>query len=430
MSFDQAKIYVKSGDGGDGCVAFRREKYIPHGGPAGGDGGKGGDVVLVVNPHLNTLYYFSRNRHFKAKRGEHGRGKNQTGAAGPDLIVEVPPGTVVRDADTGRLLADLTEPDQRFVAAQGGRGGRGNARFVSATNQAPRMAERGEPGDERWLELELKLLADVGVVGLPNAGKSTLLTAVSAARPKIADYPFTTLTPNLGVAILDDYTSIVLADIPGLIEGASQGSGLGHAFLRHIERTRLLVHLLDGAGEDPLEAFDAVNAELAAFDERLAAKPQIVAFNKMDLPDAEALWPLVRGELTRRGYEVLAISGLTRSGTRELIYRLAQLLAELPEPESAPVVETPVLRPDLEDDFTVERDGASWRISGRRIERLARITRWDLHEAVSRFQKALEHMGISQALEDAGVRNGDTVYIGDTELEWGEDTDVEDSEPI
>lgn len=431
MFYDQAKIYVKSGDGGDGCVAFRREKYIPHGGPAGGDGGKGGAVVLVVNPHLNTLYYFSRQRHFKAKRGEHGRGKNQTGAAGPDLIVEVPPGTVVRDADTGGLLADLTEPDQRFVAAQGGRGGRGNARFVSATNQAPRMAERGAPGDERWLELELKLLADVGVVGLPNAGKSTLLAAVSAARPKIADYPFTTLTPNLGVAVLDDYTSIVLADIPGLIEGASQGVGLGHEFLRHIERTRLIVHLLDGAGEDPLEAFDTVNAELAAFDEGLAAKPQIVAFNKMDLPDAEALWPLVRAELTGRGYEVLAVSGLTRSGTRELIFRTAQLLAELPEPETTPVVEIPVLRPDLEeDDFTVERDGASWRISGRRIERLARITRWDLHEAVSRFQKALEHMGISQALEKAGVRNGDTVYIGDMELEWGEDTDAEESEPM
>jgi GTP-binding protein len=223
----------------------------------------------------------------------------------------------------------------------------------------------------------------------------------------------------------------VLADIPGLIEGASQGSGLGHAFLRHIERTRLLVHLLDGAGEDPLEAFDMVNAELAAFDERLANKPQIVAFNKIDLPDAEALWPLVSGELIGRGYEVLAISGLTHSGTRELIYRLAQLLAELPEPEKTQVVETPVLKPDLEeDDFAVERDGASWRITGRRIERLARITRWDLHEAVSRFQGALEHMGISQALEKAGVRNGDTVYIGDMELEWGEETDAEDLEPI
>jgi GTP-binding protein len=384
-----------------------------------------------VNPHLNTLYRFSRKRHFKAVRGEHGRGKNQTGANGSDMVVEVPPGTVVRDADTGELLADLTEPGQRFIAARGGRGGRGNSRFVSATNQAPRMAERGAPGEERWLELELKLLADVGLVGLPNAGKSTLLAAVSAARPKIAPYPFTTLEPNLGVVVLGDYTSMVLADIPGLIEGASQGAGLGHEFLRHIERTRLLIHLLDGAGEDPLEAFDTINAELAAFDERpatlpagsvsLKTKPQIVAFNKMDLPDAQALWPLVRDELTRRGYEVLAISGLTRQGTRELLYRAVQVLAELPPPDAAPLTETAILRPDLEDDhFTIEREGEGWRVRGARIERIARMTRWELHEAVNRFQKTLERMGITQALEEAGVQVGDTVFIGEIELEWGE----------
>jgi GTP-binding protein len=449
MFYDQAKIYVKSGDGGDGCVAFRREKFVPHGGPAGGDGGKGGDVVLEVNPHLNTLYRFSRKRHFKAKRGEHGRGKNRIGANGADVIVEVPPGTVVRDADTGELLADLTEPGQRFVAARGGRGGRGNSRFASATNQAPRMAEGGEPGEERWLALELKLLADVGLVGLPNAGKSTLLAAVSAARPKIAPYPFTTLQPNLGVVVLDDYTSMVLADIPGLIEGASQGAGLGHEFLRHIERTRLLIHLLDGAGEDPLEAFDTINAELAAFDERLAArpsalsrsaeppalvtagasgsrrslrtKPQIVAFNKMDLPDAQELWPLVRDELRARGYEVFSISGLTRQGARELLYRTAQVLAELPPPDAASAIEAPVLRPDLEEDhFTIERDEVGWRVRGARIERVALRTRWDLHEAVNRFQKTLERMGITQALEEAGVQVGDTVFIGEAELEWGE----------
>jgi GTP-binding protein len=430
MFYDEAKIYVRSGDGGDGCVAFRREKYIPHGGPAGGDGGKGGEVVLAVSSHLNTLYYFSRKRHFKAGRGQHGRGKNQTGANGADVIVEVPPGTVVRNADTGELLADLTQPGQNFIAARGGRGGRGNARFASSTNQAPRMAERGEPGEERWLELELKVLADVGLVGLPNAGKSTLLAAVSAARPKIADYPFTTLQPNLGVVVLDDYTSIVLADIPGLIDGASQGAGLGHEFLRHIERTRLLIHLLDGAGEDPLEAFEAINAELAAFDERmgtdtsgpsLGTKPQIVAFNKVDLPDAQALWPLVRDELRGRGYEVMEVSGLARQGTRELIQRAAQRLAELPPPETSTAVETPVLRPDLEEDhFTVEQEGNSWRVRGRRIERLARTTRWDLHEAVSRFQKTLERMGITRALEEAGVQVGDMVFIGEIELEWGE----------
>jgi GTP-binding protein len=428
MFYDQAKIFVKSGDGGDGCVAFRREKYIPHGGPAGGDGGKGGDVVLVVDPHMNTLYRFSRKRHFKAGRGEHGRGKNQTGANGGDVIVEVPPGTVLRDADTDELLVDLTEPGQRFTVARGGRGGRGNTRFTSATNQAPRMAERGEPGQERWLALELKLLADVGLVGLPNAGKSTLLAAVSAARPKIADYPFTTLQPNLGVVVLDDYNSLVLADIPGLIEGASQGAGLGHEFLRHVERTRLIVHLLDGAGEDPLEAFDAVNGELAAFDERLAAKPQIVAFNKMDLPDARALWPLVRDDLKERGYETMAISGLARQGTRELMHRVAQRLAELPPPETEPAIEIPVLRPDEDEDYTIERRSGAWHVRGTRIERLARMTRWDLYEAVSRFQKTLERMGITQALEDAGVRTGDTVFIGEVELEWGEDAEADGQE--
>jgi GTP-binding protein len=429
MFYDQVRVFVKSGDGGDGCVAFRREKYVPHGGPAGGDGGKGGDVVLVVDPHLNTLYRLSRNRHYTAKRGEHGRGKNQTGAGGPDAIVQVPPGTVVRDADTGELLADLTEPGQRLVAVQGGRGGRGNARFTSSTNQAPRMAEGGEPGEEHWLELELKLLADVGLVGLPNAGKSTLLAAVSAARPKIAAYPFTTLQPNLGVAVLDDFATLVLADIPGLIEGASQGVGLGHDFLRHIERTRLLIHLLDGTGEDPLEAFETINAELTGFDERLGAKPQIVAFNKMDMPDAQALWPLVYDELSGRGYEVVAISGIARQGTRELLYKAAQRLAEIPQIEAAPIAEIPVLRPDLEDDvFTVTREGAAWHITGERIERLARRTRWDLYEAVNRFQKTLEREGITQALEQAGVRSGDTVFIGEIELEWGEDADEDADE--
>ncbi len=421
MFYDQAKIYIRSGDGGDGCVAFRREKYVPHGGPAGGDGGKGGDVVLVVNPHLNTLYRFSRKRHFKAEHGTHGRSKNQTGAEGADLHVEVPPGTVVRDADTGEFLADLTEPEQQFVVARGGQGGRGNARFASSTNQAPRMAERGAPGEERWLMLELKLLADVGLVGLPNAGKSTLLAAVSAARPKIAAYPFTTLQPNLGVVVLDDYASMVWADIPGLIEGASQGAGLGHEFLRHVERTRLLVHLLDGNGQDPLEAFDTINAELAAFDEALADKPQIVVFNKMDMPDAQALWPLVRDELTQRGYEVMSLSALTRQGTRELIYRVAQRLAELPAEQDTPADETPVLRPDLDKDrFTIRRDKAGWHVQGERIESIARRTRWDLYEALNRFQKVLERLGISQALEEAGVQVGDTVFIGETELEWSE----------
>ena len=419
MFYDEVKIYVKAGDGGDGCVAFRREKYVPYGGPAGGDGGRGGDVLLYVDPHLNTLYRFSRKRHFKAKRGEHGRGKNQHGAAGADLRVPVPPGTVTYDADSGELLGDLTETDQELIVARGGRGGRGNARFASSTNQAPRIAEHGEPGPERWLRLELKLLADVGVVGMPNAGKSTLLAAVTAARPKIAPYPFTTLQPNLGVVVLDDHTEFVLADIPGLIEGASQGKGLGHEFLRHIERTRVLIHLLDGLSADPLADLAAINHELSAFGHGLAQKPQLVTLNKMDMPQVRARWPEIKAALEAQGYPGLAISALAREGTRELLYRAAQVLAELPE--EVPSQELPVFRPgEDEGKFTIEREDDGWRVRGVRLERLAAMTIWNLDEAVRRFQRALERMGILAALEEAGVQPGDTVRIGERELVWEE----------
>ncbi|MBL7064678.1 MAG: GTPase ObgE [Anaerolineae bacterium] len=419
MFYDGAKIYVKAGGGGDGCVAFRREKYVPYGGPAGGDGGRGGDVLLHVDSHLNTLYCFSKKRHFKAQRGEHGRGKNQHGAAGADYRVPVPPGTVVYDADTGELLGDLTEPDQELVVARGGRGGRGNAHFVSSTNQAPRIAEHGEPGQKRWLRLELKLLADVGVVGAPNAGKSTLLAAMTAARPKIAPYPFTTLQPNLGVVVLDDQTEFVLADIPGLIEGASEGKGLGHEFLRHIERTRVLIHLLDGLSADPLADFAAISRELAAFGHGLAQKPQLVALNKMDMPGVRARWPGVQAALEAQGYPVMAISALTREGTRDLLYRAAQMLAELPE--EAPARELPVLRPkEDEEPFTIEREDDGWRVRGVRVERLAAMTVWNLDEAVRRFQRVLDRMGVSEALEEAGVRPGDVVRIGEVELVWEE----------
>ncbi len=430
MFYDQAKIYVKAGDGGDGCVAFRREKYVPYGGPAGGDGGKGGAVLLYVDPHLNTLYHFSRKRHFKATRGKHGRGKNQHGAAGADLRVPVPPGTVVYDADTGELVGDLTEPGQELVVARGGRGGRGNARFASSTNQAPRIAEHGEPGQERWLRLELKLLADVGVVGMPNAGKSTLLAAVTAARPKIAPYPFTTLQPNLGVVVLDEsggkrQTEFVLADIPGLIEGASEGKGLGHEFLRHIERTRVLIHLLDGLSANPLADFAAINHELAAFGHGLAQKPQLVALNKMDEPQVRECWPEIKTALEAQDHPAMAISALAREGTRELLYRAAQMLAELPPeefPAEAPARELPVFRPgEDEKAFAIEREEEDvWRVCGVRVERLAAMTVWNLDEAVRRFQRALERMGIVEALEEAGVQPGDTVRIGERELAWEE----------
>jgi GTP-binding protein len=420
MFYDQVETYVKAGDGGDGCVAFRREKYVPFGGPAGGDGGKGGDVVLTVDAHLNTLYRFSRRRHFKAENGQHGRGKNQHGAAGADVHVPVPPGTTVYDADGGDLLGDLTEPEQKLVVAQGGRGGRGNARFASSTNQAPRVAEHGQPGEERNLRLELKLLADVGLVGVPNAGKSTLLAAVTAARPKIAPYPFTTLQPNLGVVVLDNETEFVLADIPGLIKGASEGKGLGHEFLRHVERTRVLIHLLDGLSADPLADFAAINGELEAFGHGLAEKPQLVVLNKLDEPRVRERWPEIENALKSRAGEPMAISALAREGTRELLYRAAQMLADLPEEPVAR--ELPVFRlGEDEDAFTIEREAEdAWRVRGTRIERIATMTVWNLDEAVRRFQRTLDRLGIAEALEEAGVEPGDTVHIGDQELVWEE----------
>jgi len=420
MYYDQARVFCKAGDGGDGVVAFRREKYIPFGGPSGGDGGRGGSVIFFVDPHLNTLYGFSRRRHFRARRGEHGRGKTQHGAYGDDVRVPVPPGTAVYDGESGELLGDLTEAGQELIVARGGRGGRGNARFVTSTNQAPRVAEHGAPGDEGWFQLELKLLADVGLVGMPNAGKSTLLAAVTAARPKIAPYPFTTLQPNLGVVALDDGASVfVIADIPGLIEGASQGKGLGHEFLRHIERTRVLVHMLNGVSPDPLADFEAVNEELAAFGHGLSGKPQIVAFNKMDAPEARGRWPEIESALIERGCVVLAISALTREGTRALLYRLSRMLSQLPQQQPALEVPTFHLGPD-QDEFVIEHGPDGWTVRGGRIERVVAMTVWNLDEAVRRFQITLDRMGISDALRKAGVEPGDTVIIGEKELQWEE----------
>lgn len=422
MLFDEVKIYVRSGDGGDGMISFRREKYVPRGGPSGGDGGRGGDVVLRVNPKLNTLAFFQKKVHFKADSGERGGSANKTGASAPDLVVDVPPGTVVRDADSGALLVDLVRPDDRFIVVQGGRGGKGNARFVSATHQAPRVAEKGEPGEERWLKLELKLIADVGIVGVPNAGKSTLLSVVSNAKPKIADYPFTTLEPNLGVVLYDD-ADLVFADIPGLIEGAHMGVGLGHAFLRHVQRTRLLIHLLDGAGEDPLADYSQINTELALYDENLGSKPQVVVFNKMDLPQAQARWAEVEAALIKRGIKPLAISAAAQQNTRQLVQTVFEKMAALPETAVSPLDdEVPLYQ--LEETalpFEISRgDDGAFHVTGRQIERAAAMTYWDYEEAVLRFQRILETLGVTQALEEAGVQVGDTVYIGNFELEWSE----------
>ncbi len=421
MFYDHAKIYVRSGDGGDGMISFRREKFVPLGGPDGGDGGRGGDIIFVGNRSLHSLIRFHRGNHFRAGNGVHGLPKRRTGASGETLRLEVPVGTVIRNAETGDLLADILEHEQEVLLLAGGRGGRGNIHFANSRNQAPRLAERGEPGEDLWLTLELKLIADVGIVGKPNAGKSTLLSAVSAARPKIADYPFTTLQPNLGVVTLDEgETSMVLADIPGLIEGAAGGAGLGHEFLRHIERTRVLVHLLDGAAPEPLEDWKQINQELVLYNARLEEKPQLVVLNKMDLPDAIAWEPILKEEIEKAGYTFCAISAVTGEGVREMLFRVRDMLEAAPEPErTAP--EEIVIRPDVPDEsFEITREADGWRVSGKAIERVAAMTYFEFDATLVRFQHILDSMGISEALEEAGVQTGDLVRIGDEELEWGE----------
>jgi len=326
---DEVKIFVRSGDGGAGCVSFRREKFVPFGGPNGGDGGRGGDVIIEADRGLSTLLDMKQRPHQKAERGRHGMGKDRHGASGDDLVIHLPVGTLVKDAETGDVLADLDQHGQRMVILKGGRGGQGNARFMTSTNRTPRFAQPGEPGEERWLRLELKLLADVGLLGMPSVGKSSLIAKVSAARPKIADYPFTTLVPNLGVVLYKDYRSFVIADIPGLIEGAHEGAGLGHRFLRHVERTRLLVHLLDPCrppASDSLADYDAINRELALFDPELAGKPQIVVVNKIDRTDVKDLLPQIRQTFTERGVHVFPISAATGEGIPELLDEIAKYL--------------------------------------------------------------------------------------------------------
>jgi GTPase len=419
---DYVKIYVRGGDGGNGAVAFRREKYVPQGGPAGGDGGRGGDVIFRVDEGLRTLIDFRYQKHFKAKRGEHGRSKGQHGASADPLVVKVPPGTVVKDAETGEMIADLTRKGQEVVVARGGRGGRGNMRFASPSNPAPEIAENGEPGEERWVELELKVLADVGLVGYPSVGKSTLLASVSAARPKIADYHFTTLTPNLGVVDVGDGRSFVMADLPGLIEGAHQGVGLGHQFLRHVDRTRVLVHVVDMAaleGRDPYEDWVKINEELRQYREDLARRPQIVAANKMDLPDARDNLDAFR---KKAGPEVpvYPISAATREGVRELLFAVADLLDQQPE---QPLEEESdsgykVYRSrEPEEPFVIRRENEVFIVEGERVERLVAMTNFAYHDSVRRLARILREMGIEEALREKGAKEGDTVRIGGMEFE-------------
>lgn len=423
MFFDQARIYVKGGDGGNGVVAFRREKFVRKGGPNGGSGGRGGNVVFKVDPDLNTLSNYQQTIHYRAERGVHGSGSNKTGARGPDLVLSVPRGTVVRNAETGELIADLTRPGRSVVVARGGRGGRGNAAFKSARNKAPRIAENGEAGQELWVTLELKLVADVGIVGVPNAGKSTLLSVISAAKPKIADYPFTTVAPTLGVAEVN-HRQIVFADIPGLLEGAHTGVGLGLDFLRHIERTRLLVHLVSGDSPDPLGDYEAINQELTLFNPELAERPQLVTFNKIDLPHAREQWPDFEAAIRAQGRPVLAISAATHENVQSLLYEVQSMLDALPVEEDEQVVdEVEVMAAPVDEKaFEIRKlDDDQWQVSGVAIERAAQMTNWDYYEASMRFQRILRAMGITDALRAAGVTDGDTVQIGSVELVWGYD---------
>jgi GTP-binding protein len=418
---DEARIFVKSGKGGDGMMTFRREKFVPRGGPSGGDGGKGGDVIFFANKKLNTLRKFSGQIHFRAEDGGRGGSSKRTGASGDDLEIDVPVGTIIRDDETGRVLADLHEDGQRIVVLKGGQGGRGNVHFKSSSNQAPHIAEKGDDGSESWLRLELKVLADVGLVGMPNAGKSTLLSVISNARPRIADYPFTTLVPNLGVVRLD-YRDTVVADIPGLVEGAAQGAGLGHDFLRHVQRTRLLAHLIDGASQDPVADFQQINTELAVFDERLADRPQLVLITKLDLPDAAAKYDELEKTFSEMGYPVLGISAATQHNIRQFIGTIFQMLDALPEESPSPLSEDemPVyeLAPDSNRFTVLKTDEGVFQVSGAGIERAVKRTNWYLDDAVRRFQRILEAMGITAALQKEGVEVGDTVIIGEMELEW------------
>lgn len=423
MFYDEARIHVKSGDGGDGMISFRREKFVPRGGPDGGDGGNGGSIIFAVDTNANSLVRFHRQVHFSAGDGKNGQPKRQTGASGEDLVLAVPPGTIIRDAESGELVADLVESGVSVTVVDGGKGGRGNIRFASSTNQAPRLAERGEPGEERWLTLELKLIADVGIVGVPNAGKSTLLSVVSAARPKVASYPFTTLQPNLGVVEFDDFGTMILADIPGLIEGAASGSGLGHDFLRHVERTRILLHLLDGAAQDPLEDWAMINQELALYDTPLEQKIQLVVLNKIDLPDARAWEPLIRERMEKEDMPFHVISAVTQEGIAELLNHLRSMLKEAPASRLHEAPEAlPVIRPEEDEEaFAIYRlSNGDWRVRGTKIERIASQTYFEFDATAMRFQQILDQMGISEALRDAGVVEGDTVIIGDEILEWGE----------
>lgn len=420
MFIDRARIYVEAGNGGDGMSSFRREKFVEKGGPNGGNGGRGGDVVLVADKNLNTLIDFRYKRKYVAKRGGQGGSKNCTGMRADTVYVKVPMGTLVRDDITGAVMADLTEDGQEYVAAKGGRGGKGNACYATSTNRAPTFAEKGEPGENRWLKLELKLLADVGLVGYPSVGKSSIIAQVSAARPEIAAYHFTTLTPVLGVVRLDEEHSFVLADIPGLIEGAHEGVGLGHDFLRHVERTKVLLHIVDVAGvdgRDPIDDFEKINEELRLYSERLARRKQLVVANKMDLPEAEENFARLKEHVEAKGFEIVKASAATGDGLRELMYKAYELLQQyVPEEDEEDLARFDEIDPDSFD--IVPGNDTDYEVRGKNIERLVAMTNFDNDEALYRFQLIWKRLGIDEALKEKGVQEGQSVRIRDMVFEY------------
>lgn len=425
MFVDYVKVYVKGGDGGNGMVAYRREKYVPKGGPAGGDGGNGADVVFEVDEGLRTLMDFRYQRHFKADRGEHGMSKSMHGKNAQSMVVKVPPGTVVRDFATNEKIADLTLDGQRAVIAKGGRGGRGNTRFATPANPAPEIAENGEPGQERDVILELKVLADVGLVGFPSVGKSTLLSVVSAAKPKIAEYHFTTIVPNLGVVETEDSRSFVMADLPGLIEGAHQGVGLGHQFLRHIERTRVIVHIIDMSameGRDPYTDYVTINEELKQYNMRLTERPQVIVANKMDIPGSLENLEKFKEQL-EEDLPIFPISAVTRQGLRDLLFKIADLLettSEFPL-EDQEEEQTHILykheAQEIPFEITRDDDGA-FVISGAQIEKTFKMTNFSRDESIRRFARQMRGLGVDEALRERGAKNGDIVRLLEFEFEF------------
>ncbi|HQD49708.1 MAG TPA: GTPase ObgE [Defluviitaleaceae bacterium] len=424
MFVDRVKIYIESGSGGNGAVSFRREKYVPNGGPDGGDGGKGGDIIFEVDEGLNTLMDFRHQKHFKAERGEDGKKKKCNGKNGKDLIIKVPPGTIIKEAETGKIMADMTGETKSKVLLKGGKGGRGNQHFATASRQAPRYAERGQEGKGYWVILELKVIADVGLVGFPNAGKSTLLSVLTNAEPKIADYPFTTLHPNLGVVRNPYGRDFVIADIPGIIEGAHQGIGLGHDFLRHIERTKILLHMVDVAsieGRNPAEDVEKINFELKAYNEELLKRPQIIVANKIDVMENEDNLNLLKETYETKGIKVIPISAATQKGLKDLLIEISKILDQVDEEpvkfeEDFDYFEEPE---EIKEPFTIKKISSSYYVvEGTGVEKVIGYTNFESEKGFAFFQKYLRDKGIIDALEKAGIQEGDTVKIYDLEFEY------------